>query len=109
MSVDVATRSRLQFKDLINIAGVEFWELDVLPVVPLQPDDQYIRVTDKDRIDQLAVRFYNDPVLWWVIATANGMELLPSDLIPDTVIRIPAPSYVLGPMFANTRPRLDSP
>ena len=107
MAVDVGTTSRLQFKELVTVNGVEYWELDLLPKIPLQPDDLYVRVTDQDRIDQLAVKYYSDPNLWWVIATANDMELLPTQLVPDEVIRIPSPSYVRNQMFSANRVRLD--
>jgi hypothetical protein len=101
MAVSISKRSRLRFKELLSINGVEFWELDNLPTVPISTDDQYYRVRQDDRLDLLAFTFYSDPNLWWVIALANDMELLPTDLIQNEVIRIPSPSYVANKLFAN--------
>lgn len=103
MSVQVATRSRLRFKELLSIQGVEFWELDALPTVPTQPDDVYYQVLDSDRIDLLATRFYGDPNMWWVIAIANDMNLLPTDLQIGSTIRIPSPAYVANTLFTRVK------
>lgn len=101
MPINISTRSRLRFKELIDINDVVFWELDNLPTVPLSNEDQYYRVKQDDRIDLLANAFYSDPNLWWVIALANNMELLPTDLIPNAIIRIPSPTYVASQLFNN--------
>ena len=42
------------------------------------------------RSNRLAKRFYGSYDLWWIIALANGMELLPDDLNPNAIIRIPS-------------------
>ena len=102
MPISISTRSRLRFKELLDINGVTFWELDNLPTVPLSTDDQYYRVKQDDRIDLLANAFYSDPNLWWVIALANDMDLLPTDLVPNEIIRIPSPTYVATQLFNNT-------
>lgn len=99
MAVTIPRNSRLQFVDLLSVDDYEFWDLADLPEIPLQDGDFQYTVTSTDRIDTLANRFYGDPVLWWVIAVANGMELLPDDLVPDTVIRIPSPRYVKTQLF----------
>jgi hypothetical protein len=103
VSVSVPRKSRLRFKDLVSVNGVEFWELDNLPSVPTSPADIYYRVEVLDRIDNLANRYYGDPNLWWVIAVANNMNILPTDLQPGAVIRIPSPTYVNSTLFASTK------
>lgn len=50
---------------------------------------QFYQVIDGDRIDNLAFRFYGDPLRWWVIADANPQRLDWGTLIPGEVIRIP--------------------
>lgn len=102
MALRISKRSRLRFKEFLDIYGVSFWELDELPRVPLDPNDFYYRVKNDDRIDLLATTFYGDPNLWWVIANANGMEILPTDLQPGTLIRIPSPVYVSDVLFTQT-------
>ena len=104
MSVVVSRQSRLRFKNLLTVRGVTFWEMDNLPTVPLQPSDFYIVVNITDRIDNLAFSYYGDPNLWWVIALANDLYLLPTDLQVGATIRIPSPTYVAGTLFAqNTK------
>ena len=78
---------------------VEFFDLTDYPEIPLQHDDIQYAVTGVDRIDTLAAKFYGDEVLWWVIALANDMELLPRDLNVTDVLRIPSPRYVLQELF----------
>lgn len=104
MSVVVSRQSRLRFKTLLTVRGVSFWELDNLPTVPIQPTDFYIVVNITDRIDNLAFSYYGDPNLWWVIALANDLYLLPTDLQVGSTIRIPSPTYVASTLFAkNTK------
>lgn len=103
MPITVTRKSRLRFKDFVSVKGVEFWELDNLPSVPTSPADIYYRVDVMDRIDTIATRFYGDPNLWWVIAVANDMNILPTDLHPGEVIRIPAPAYVNSTMFTDAK------
>jgi hypothetical protein len=94
VSVTIKPRSRLQFGNLLSIDGFEFWDTLQLPQLQAQPDDAFYTVLGPDRIDLLAYKFYGDAVLWWVIALANDLELLPSDLNPGLVLRIPSLRYV---------------
>jgi len=80
----------LLFARLITIDDVEHWELPVYPKIEAAPDDKRYTVDRGDRIDRLARKFYGSDDLWWIIALANNMELLPCDLNPNTVIRIPS-------------------
>ena len=101
MAVSISRRSRLRFKDFVSLYGVSFWELDLLPTVPEDPNDLYYQVKATDRIDLLAAIFYGDPNLWWVIAGANDLEILPTDLQTGAVIRIPSPTYVADVLFTK--------
>jgi hypothetical protein len=94
MSVEIVKGSRLDYCDLPVIDGVEFWDLTEMPQPRENPDDIIYQVQSLDRLDRLAARFYNNPVLWWVIALANGMEAIPTALIEGDTIRIPSPRYV---------------
>ena len=60
------------------------------PEIPLSPDDIYVYTTQGDRYDVLALNYYGDSSLWWVIAIANPSVGLSTLVIPEGVqIRIP--------------------
>lgn len=65
--------------------------------VPENPDDQYFMVTQKyvDRLDLISAKFYNNVILWWVIAKANNLEN-PLSVPADTILRIPAVASLYG-------------
>ena len=88
-SVSIRGTSRLKFARFVTIGGVDCWELPEYPEVSAAPDDILYTVARKDRIDALAQRFYGDSTLWWIIALANELRLLPTDLQENTQIRIP--------------------
>jgi hypothetical protein len=88
------TSSRLNFARLINLDDVECWELPEYPVIEPANDDLRYSVDKNDRIDRLSQAFYGTPDLWWVLALANGFDLVPSDLNKNTVIRVPSPRRV---------------
>jgi nucleoid-associated protein YgaU len=90
MAVRLRKTSRLLFAKLLSIDDVEHWELPVYPKIEEATDDKRYTVDQNDRIDKIANKFYGSPELWWIIALANGMELLPSDLNANAVIRIPS-------------------
>lgn len=50
---------------------------------------QFYQVLEGDRIDNLAFKFYGDPLRWWVIADANPQRLDWESLIPGEIIRVP--------------------
>lgn len=65
------------------------------PSIPLAPDDTYVYVSQGDRYDTLALSFYNNASLWWIINRANPSQ--PSDSLYPNVgfqIRIPSPRRV---------------
>lgn len=99
MTVRLTQTSALRFTDLLKVDGVEFWDVLDLPEIPVQRDDVVHRVSQVDRIDILANRYYKNPGLWWVIAVANDMEILPTHLNTGDTIRIPSPRYVRENLF----------
>lgn len=99
MPVRLTSGSALRFADLLKEESTEFWEVMDLPTIPTQRDDILHRVSQVDRLDLLANRYYNDPVLWWVIAVANDIELAPTDLNIGETLRIPSPRYVRENLF----------
>lgn len=95
----IARRSRLRFSSLNSSEGFEFWDLTIFPTIPEQPDDLQYQVTSADRLDLLAYRFYGDQIYWWVLAVANGLELVQTEFNVGLVLRIPAPRWVSDNLF----------
>ena len=59
------------------------------PLITLAPSDIYVYTTQGDRYDTLALSFYNDSSLWYIIASANNIHD-PSFAVEDgTTLRIP--------------------
>lgn len=101
MSVNIRQGSRLFFSELKLIDGFEFWDTVDLPVYRKRRGDISHVVMSNDRIDRLAQRYYQDCVLWWVIAWANDMEILPTDLREGETIVIPDINYVKTRLFSR--------
>jgi hypothetical protein len=67
------------------------------PTILTSPSDIYVYTTQGDRYDILALNYYNDSSLWWVINRANPNQ--PSDsLYPiiGTQLRIPSANRILS-------------
>lgn len=90
MAVKIRSTSRLNFSRLITLDDVEHWEMPEYPKIEEAGDDLIYQVNQEDRIDLLADMMYGNADLWWVIAIANDMSLLPSDLKPFSTIRLPS-------------------
>lgn len=101
--IKIRQHSRLRFTKLLTIGGTTFWDTLDLPTIVPQSDDIHYTVMDSDRIELLAYKFYGDSVLWWVIAEANGLELVPTALYSSQVLTIPSPRYVLQQLFQTSQ------
>jgi nucleoid-associated protein YgaU len=99
----VAQNSRLRFGSPGEVDGIQFWDLLDLPDIPEQPDDLTYRVRGGDRIDLLANVFYGDPILWWVLASANNIEIVPTELNEGSVLRVPSPRFVQLQLFRTAK------
>lgn len=99
MSIRVQEGSRLRFGEVVKFDGVEFWDVLDLPEIPKQRDDLVHKVVGPDRMDLLAYRYYRDARLWWVVATANDIEEVPTSLNVGDELRIPSPRYVTQVLF----------
>lgn len=106
MGVELENNSRLLFADLLLLDGVEFWDTLVLPDASPRDDDIEHVVSSTDRIDLLASRYYQEPRLWWVIAWANNLEILPTDLKENAKIRIPAKNFIENEFLRKARRRI---
>jgi hypothetical protein len=106
MTVSVQRNSRLRFGSLRIVGTTECWDFVDLPPLPEQQDDILYQVMSNDRIDVMAYKFYGDSNLWWIIAAANDLEILPTQLNMGGVLRIPSPRYVTTVLFGkNVRRR----
>ncbi len=90
MGIKVRDTSRLRFARLVTLDGIEHWEHPEYPEIGAAPDDIIYTVDLNDRIDLIAERFYSSPDLWWIIALANELRLLPNDLNGREKLRIPS-------------------
>jgi phage tail protein X len=70
--------------------GKQIYATSRYPEIPLSENDIYVYTTQGDRYDLLALNYYGDSSLWWIIASANPNVDLMTLVIPEGVqIRIP--------------------
>ena len=61
------------------------------PEIPLDENDIYVTTVQGDRFDVLALQYYQDESLWWIISVANDSLPQNSLIIPEGIqLRIPA-------------------
>ena len=61
------------------------------PEIPLDENDTYVTTVQGDRFDVLALQYYQDESLWWIISIANDSLSQNSLLIPEGIqLRIPS-------------------
>ena len=101
MPVRISPSSRLRFADLRIIDEITFWDIVDLPT--FVPSDKDIRHTVQgfDRIDLIADKYYQDPALWWVVAWANDIEIVPTELNENDILIIPDPAFVQSGLFST--------
>ena len=66
------------------------------PEVPITSDDIYVYTTQGDRFDVLALQYYKDSSLWWVISIANTNILPQNSLIIPEGFQIRIPAFYAG-------------
>jgi hypothetical protein len=66
------------------------------PEITRDFSDIYVYTTKGDRYDLLALSYYGDDSLWWIIAQANINNTTPDSLFPNVgeQIRIPGASRI---------------
>jgi hypothetical protein len=67
----------------------EYYTNPIYPTIPPTADDFYVLSSSGDRYDTLALDFYGDSKLWWVIASANIQNKASLAIEPGVQIRIP--------------------
>jgi hypothetical protein len=72
-----------------TIDGREVYVPKIYPNIPESFLDIHIATETGDRLDTLAMQFYKDPNLWWIIAAANKIHTAPIGFADGTILRIP--------------------
>ena len=74
----------------VDQKGQRFYNTVIYPSIPLSSDDVYIVCNSTDRYDTLALTYYGDSSLWWIISIANNASNQDGLYPPlDVYIRIP--------------------
>ena len=80
----------IENKELKTEGGRRYRLNSIYPTVPPSANDTYIITTGGDRYDTLALQFYKDSTLWWIIAAANNSKKDSLAVEPGIQLRIPA-------------------
>lgn len=73
--------------------GKRMYQTVRYPEIPRSFNDIYVYTTIGDRYDTLALQYYGDPSLWWIISNANG-TLVQNSLTPPLGSQIRIPSNI---------------
>jgi hypothetical protein len=74
------------------VTGTKYYVNNIYPDIPLSDSDNYVITVLGDRLDLMALDFYGDSDLWWIIVSANG---LPGDsLFPPIGYQLRVPVNV---------------
>ena len=74
----------------------------IYPNIPLRDDDVYVMTELGDRLDTLAFQYYEDPTLWWIIATSNNIHDANIGFEEGTILRIPANYIEIAGAFTQS-------
>ena len=73
-----------------STTGKQMYATSRYPEIPLSENDIYVYTSQGDRYDILALQYYGDSSLWWVISAGNPNIDLMTLVIPEGVqLRIP--------------------
>ena len=73
-----------------SVTGKQIYATSRYPEIPLSENDIYVYISQGDRYDLLALNYYGDSSLWWIIAAGNPNVDLMTLVLPEGVqIRIP--------------------
>ena len=66
------------------------------PEIPITSDDIYVYSVQGDRFDVLALQYYKNSSLWWVISIANTSQLSQNSLVIPEGLQIRIPAFYAG-------------
>ena len=78
-----------------TLNGKRLYQTTKYPVLPLNLNDLYVITQESDRFDNLALQYYGDPTLWWVISIANP-NLPQNSYFPPPGVQLRIPSNIAG-------------
>jgi nucleoid-associated protein YgaU len=89
----ITQRSRYRRKDAYRTRDSERSAEPIEALSPHEPEAMEVRrqhvVTAGERLDQIAARYYGDPLKYWLICDAND-AIFPEDLlVPGRILDIP--------------------
>ena len=70
--------------------GKRYTKNVIFPEIAPTANDIYVITTAGDRYDTLALQFYKDSKLWWIIAAANNSKKDSLAVEPGIQLRVPA-------------------
>jgi len=114
MAVEINPSSYLLFSQLLNVDGIQFWDLVDFPDIFPQDDDIFVTIgegvlgainssDEAIRTDLLSNRIYNTPQLWWVIALRNNFEVVPNEFKLGAQIVVPSSRYVFQEILPKAK------
>lgn len=83
---------QVESKDLTNDIFTPGFTTTKYPEISVEISDIYVYTTRGDRYDILALQYYNDSSLWWIIAQANTLTQTPNSIIPEIGVQLRIPS-----------------
>ena len=69
--------------------GKRVYKTTIYPVIVPQDSDLQVVSNSEDYLDSLALKYYGDPSLFWIIALANNLGKGRLSVPPGLTLRIP--------------------
>ena len=73
--------------------GIRYYRTNIYPDIPRSMSDTYVITQAEDRYDKLALQYYSDASLWWVISNANP-EYINGSIYPPVGIQLRIPGNI---------------
>ena len=79
---------------LIDDNAKRYLSTTILPKIPTSQNDVYIQITSPDRLDRIALSYYGDSTLWYIIAVANNIGKGTMMVGSGVILRIPSQNNI---------------
>ena len=89
-----------EINTLKNSEGFSYRRNIIFPEIKESLSDIYVITTAGDRFDTLALQYYKDSSLWWVISIANTSQLPQNSLVIPEGLQIRIPAFYAGVVSA---------
>lgn len=86
----MANRYSYNTKLITGNTKKKYLSSSIYPRIKPTENDIYLITDSADRLDVLALKYYGDPIYWWVIAVANNLNTPSLSIKPGIQIRIPS-------------------